>query len=147
METNPIHELFSNTRINAVMANAMSSDNMELIELEACIESLLDSVMKGILEVVKDCKTNPDAPYELVIKFDDKDSDLIVGEVVARLESLGYIVQVNCESQEEVDHLDSLSELADEDESIDNMLEDFFYSQRDYVIRWDLNLGEYGDDD
>lgn len=141
---NPAKELFKNTRVNAVMANAMSSGNMELIELEACIESLLDSVMKGILEVVEDCKVNPDNPYELVVKFNDKDSDFIVGEVVARLESLGYMVQVNCESQEEVDHLDSLSELADEDESIDSMLEDFFYSQRDYVIRWDLNLEDYG---
>lgn len=144
METNPAKELFKNTRINAVMANAMSSGNMEVIELEACIESLLDSVMKGILEVVEDCKTNPDAPYELLVHFDDNDSDIIIGEVVARLENLGYLVQVNCESEEEVEHLDSLSELADEDESVENMLEDFFYSQRDYVIRWDLNLEDYG---
>lgn len=134
---NPVYELFSNTRINAVMANGMSSQNMELIQLEASIESLLDSVMKGILEVVEDCKTNTDAPYELIVQFEETDSDLIVGEVVARLESLGYLVQVNCESDDEVEHLNSLSQLADEDESVNNMLEEFFYSQRGYVIRWD----------
>lgn len=134
---NPVYELFSNTRINAVMANGMSSANMELIQLEASIESLLDSVMKGILEVVEDCKTNPDAPYELIVQFEETDSDLIVGEVVARLESLGYLVQVNCESDDEVEHLNSLSQLADEDESVNNILEEFFYSQRGYVIRWD----------
>lgn len=132
--------VYSNPRLNAMTACALSSGAVEVLELETQVEMVLNQIFEGIFQQCMDCKDNEDLPYEAYIKFQKNDSDLIIGEVVERLKDFGYTVQVNCDTQEEVDHLNELTEMSKEDERIESMLYEFFHSQRSYIVKWEPEL-------
>jgi len=132
--------VYSNPRLNAMTACALSSGSVATLELEAQVELLLNQIFEGIFQQCMDCKDNEDLPFEAYVEFQKNDSDIIIGEVVERLRDFGYTVQVNCDTQEEVDHLNELSEMSKEDSRLEAMLDEFFHSQRSYVVRWEPEL-------
>ena len=123
-------DMYSYPRVNAFTAMVLSEGLQEVMQPEIYLEVILNSIFKSIWEAVDKGETDV-----AVVLQGDIDKDLKV-ELLRRIEDLGYIVKMGVDSEEEVEALDVLAELAEEDDKVQQAIDDAFESSECYVIFW-----------
>lgn len=142
-------EIYSQPRFNAFTAMSMSQGDEDLLAIEFQVEAIVNDVFGLIHDRVRDCLQNPLLNKNIVVTTNHIKSDLIKMGVLDRINSFGYRVDVVVGSDEEAKHVDEIGEMALEDSSLYDILDDFFYSQDKYIIGWSMedlekNMGEDG---
>lgn len=134
-------DMYSVPRINAWTASIIANRLEEVYEQEIFIELCLNNVMSVIWEAVEDKQDH------VTIDFKGDIDDALKMEVINRLEDLSYVVKMGVDSEEEVDLFLEYEEMAKEDESINDILDEAYCSSNCYVIFWNhVDIEGMGDE-
>ncbi len=141
MNGNPI---FENTRYNARTVKALINGTEEEINNEMAVEGVLnvvfgaiESYVEHILENEDEFKSLPDNEYMYVdIHLNQEVSPDLYNEIRFRIEDYGYTIELILESEEEVEYFNDLLKMAEEDETIGKMLDEFSNTVTDFRVSW-----------
>ena len=130
-------DMFSSPRLSAEHARALISKSQEAIGIETRVETILNNILEGVVDCVDDYLNGT---YDKMYMSVSLEGDLSADEkiiVINRLKDLGYLVLVNFETEEEVEHMKSLEELAKEDTMVDEVLNEMYFAQDTYLVSWE----------
>lgn len=133
-------DMYSVPRINAWTANIIANKLEEVYEQEIFIELVMNNIMEVIWEAVEDGGTH------CTVDFKGEMNDELKMEVINRLEDLAYTVKMGIDTEEEVEMFMEYESMAEEDESVAEMLDEAYCSSSCYVIFWDnVEIGGLGE--
>lgn len=141
MKSNPI---FENTRYNARTVKALINGTEEEITNEMAVEGVLNVVfgviedyVEHILENEDEFKSLPDNKYMYVdIHLNQEVSPDLYNEIRFRIEDYGYTIELILDTEEEADYFNELVKMAEEDETIGKMLDEFSNTATNFRVSW-----------
>lgn len=141
MNNNPI---FENTRYNARTVKALINGTEEELNNEMSVEGVLNVVfgvigdyVEHILENEGEFKHLPDNEYMYVdIHLSQEIPPNLYNEIRFRIEDYGYTIELILDSEEEVDYFNDLLKMAEEDETISKMLDEFSNTVTNFRVSW-----------
>lgn len=133
-------DMYSVPRINAWTANIIANKLEEVYEQEIFIELVMNNIMEAIWEAVEDGDTH------CTVDFKGEINDELKLEVLNRLNDMRYDVKMGIDTEEEVEMFMEYESMAEEDESVADMLYEAYCSSSCYVIFWDnVEIGGLGE--
>lgn len=141
MNGNPI---FENTRYNARTVKALINGTEEEITNEMAVEGILNVVfgsIEGYLEYILENEEEfnhlPDNEYMYVdIHLNQEVSPDLYNEIRFRIEDYGYTIELILDTEEEADYFNDLIKMAEEDETVSKMLDEFSNTVTNFRVSW-----------
>lgn len=141
MRGNPI---FENTRYNARTVKALINGTDEEITNEMAVEGVLNVVfgviedyVEHILENEYEFKHLPDNEYMYVdIHLSQEVNPDLYNEIRYRIEDYGYTIELILDEEEDADYFNELLKMAEEDETVGKMLDEFSNTVTDFRVSW-----------
>jgi hypothetical protein len=141
MKSNPI---FENTRYNARTVKALINGTDEEITNEMAVEGVLNVVfgviedyVEHILENEYEFKHLPDNEYMYVdIHLSQEVNPDLYNEIRYRIEDYGYTIELILDAEEDADYFNELLKMAEEDETVGKMLDEFSNTVTNFRVSW-----------
>lgn len=141
MKSNPI---FENTRYNARTVKALINGTDEEMTNEMAVEGVLNVVFGAIEDYVEHILENeyefkhlPDNEYMYVdIHLSQEVNPDLYNEIRYRIEDYGYTIELILDDEEDADYFNELLKMAEEDETVSKMLDEFSNTVTNFRVSW-----------
>src|SRR5690606_18475293 len=141
MKSNPI---FENTRYNARTVKALINGTDEEMTNEMAVEGVLNVVFGAIEDYVEHILENeyefkhiPDNEYMYVdIHLSQEVNPDLYYEIRYRIEDYGYTIELILDDEEDADYFNELLKMAEEDETVSKMLDEFSNTVTNFRVSW-----------